>query len=82
MWSFHLAKHTSKISVTALNPGSLLNTNMVKEAYGTFWSSADKGANIIHEIAVSAERCRIAGRYFDNDKGAYAKAHPDAYQPK
>jgi len=42
MWSFHLAKTLKDISVIAVNPGSLLNTNMVREAYGKFWSPAEK----------------------------------------
>lgn len=80
MWSFYLAKKEQGLSVIALNPGSLLNTNMVKEAYGTFWSSADKGAAIIKELAVSAKHAGVTGQYFDNDKGDYGQAHSDAYQ--
>jgi len=47
MWSFHLAKKLENISVIAVNPGSLLNTNMVREAYGKYWSSADKGSKVL-----------------------------------
>ena len=83
MWSFHLAKAQNDITVIALNPGSLLNTNMVREAYGKFWSPADKGANIIYGLAVSEEYKDITGKYFDNDKGAkvgaFGDAHQDAY---
>ena len=83
MWSFHLAKELPNIAVIAVNPGSLLNTNMVKEAYGRFWSSADKGGNIIYDLAVSEEYNGVTGKYFDNDKGdpkgAFGRAHADAY---
>ena len=79
MWSFYLANKESNIAVTALNPGSLLNTNMVKEAYGKFWSSADKGADIIFDLALSESNEDIDGKYFDNDQGKFGKAHPDAY---
>jgi NAD(P)-dependent dehydrogenase (short-subunit alcohol dehydrogenase family) len=79
MWSFDLATQLSNNHVIAVNPGSLLNTNMVKEAFGTHWSSADKGANILYDLAVSAEHEGITGKYFDNDKGMYANAHSDAY---
>ena len=83
MWSFHLAKELPNISVIAVNPGSLLNTNMVREAYGRFWSSADKGANIIYDLSVSSEYNGVTGKYFDNDKGgpkgAFGNAHADAY---
>ncbi len=79
MWSFHLANTLQNISVIPVNPGSLLNTNMVREAYGRFWSSADKGANILYDLAVSENHKGITGKYFDNDKGGYGNAHSDAY---
>lgn len=83
MWSFALAKSEPNIAVIAVNPGSLLNTNMVKEAYGRFWSSADKGANILYDLAVSEEYEAVSGKYFDNDKGevkgVFGRAHADAY---
>lgn len=80
MWSFYLAKQYPNIAVIALNPGSLLNTNMVREAYGHHWSPADKGANIIYDLAISEQYSGITGKYFDNDKGIFGKAHQDAYQ--
>lgn len=55
MWSFWLGKQQKEVSVIAVNLGSLLNTKMVQEAYGHHWSSADKGANILHDLAVSYE---------------------------
>jgi len=86
MWSFELAKKEKDISVIAVNPGSLLNTKMVKEAYGHHWSSADKGASILCDLATSEEFEGISGRYFDNDKGdsrgAFAEAHLDACDTK
>ena len=83
MWSFHLAKVLSTIGVIAVNPGSLLDTNMVREAYGKFWSPAAKGGNIIYDLAISEEYEGVTGKYFDNDKGDvkghFGEAHPDAY---
>ncbi len=79
MWSFDLAMAYPEITTIAVNPGSLLNTNMVEEAYGRFGSSADKGAEILYDLAVSEEHQGKSGQYFDNDQGRYAKAHPDAY---
>lgn len=83
MWSFHLASIQNYCTVIAVNPGSLLNTNMVKEAYGHHWSSAEKGANILYELAVSDTYKNNNGEYFDNDKGEirgeFGQAHPDAY---
>lgn len=80
MWSFYLSKQEPDICVIALNPGSLLNTKMVKEAYGKFWSSADKGADIIYDLATSDHYYQNSGEYFDNDRGNFGAAHPNAYE--
>ena len=82
MWSFYLAKTLPDINAIAVNPGSLLNTKMVKEAFGNHWSSADKGATILYELAVSDDYQDSSGKYFDNDRGTFAEAHPDAYDEK
>jgi NAD(P)-dependent dehydrogenase (short-subunit alcohol dehydrogenase family) len=79
MWSFHLAQKEMEIKVIAVNPGSLLNTKMAREAYGQHWSPADKGVNILYELALLEEHKNSSGKYFDNDKGVYARAHADAY---
>jgi hypothetical protein len=52
---------------------------MVKEAYGQFWSSAEKGADILFELAISEKHAESSGKYFDNDKGTLSTAHNDAY---
>ena len=78
-----MAKELEDIAVIAVNPGSLLNTNMVREAFGQFWSSADKGGNILYDLAISDEYEGVTGKYFDNDKGdvkgTFGEAHSDAY---
>lgn len=79
MWSFDLAKTLSDITVVAVNPGSLLNTKMAIEAFGNYWSPADKGANILYELAVCEEYKGVTGVYFDNDQGSFGLAHQDAY---
>lgn len=79
MWSFRLAREEKDLSVIALNPGSLLNTNMVREAFGHHWSSAEKGGNIIYDLAVSDVYAGISGKYYDNDSGGFGTAHADAY---
>ena len=79
MWSFDLAKQEQGIIVIPVNPGSLLNTKMVKEAYGQHWAPADKGANILEELATNQNLIEKSGMYFDNDKGSFGKAHQDAY---
>ena len=83
MWSFHLGQVLKGIAVIALNPGSLLNTRMVQEAFGKFWSPADKGADIIYHLCTDEKYKGLTGQYFDNDlgdpMGDFGKAHPDAY---
>ena len=79
MWSFYLANKHKDIQVFPVNPGSLLNTKMVQEAFGRYWSSAEKGASILAELAVSEKYHQISGEYFDNDSGGFGRAHADAY---
>ncbi|WPR73000.1 SDR family NAD(P)-dependent oxidoreductase [Flavobacterium sp. NG2] len=82
-WSFELAQIEKNIVVIAVNPGSLLNTKMAIEAYGQHWSPAEKGMNILFELAISETYKDSSGIYFDNDKGEdkghISTAHPDAY---
>tara|TARA_R110002051_G_scaffold137916_2_gene210532 strand:- start:38237 stop:39022 length:786 start_codon:yes stop_codon:yes gene_type:complete len=77
MWSFNLAEQEPSITVVAVNPGSLLNTKMANEAYGQHWSPAEKGVDILYDLSMTDKAKTNA--YFDNDKGAFGNAHPDAY---
>lgn len=83
MWTFHLAKQEPNITVIAVNPGSLLNTKMANEAYGQHWSPAEKGVDVLVDLALSEDYKNDSGKYFDNDKGDpkgyFAPAHADAY---
>ena len=83
MWSFDLATQEPTGTVIALNPGSLLNTKMVQEAYGEFWSPPEKGVAVLVDLALSEDYKNDSGKYFDNDKGeekgTFAPAHADAY---
>jgi len=79
MWSMDLAAKHDFLNVIPVNPGSLLNTNMVREAYGRHWSSADKGADILRDLATLDMYAASSGQYFDNDQGNFSRAHPDAY---
>lgn len=78
MWSKHLALEHSWLMVLAVNPGSLLNTKMVREAYGNYWSPADKGMKILHKLTLK-ESLVQSGAYFDNDQGDFSQPHPDVY---
>jgi len=80
MWSRQLA-HVLKDkgpSVIAINPGSMLSTNMVKAAFGVDGNDVRIGARILCNAALSDEFANATGQYFDNDAGRFAPPHPDA----
>lgn len=79
MWSFRLAKTVPDVAVIAVNPGSMLNTKMALEAYGQSRLSADEAVDILYDLAMSEKYKGVTGKYFDNDKGTFGQAHPDAY---
>lgn len=79
MWSFDFARENQNIVTIAVNPGSLLNTRMANEAYGQHWSPAEKGVDILYDLALSTNHNNNSGKYFDNDKGVFSEAHNDAY---
>ena len=80
MWSFDLARELGKAgpAVIAVNPGSMLGSKMVKEAYGVDGGDLRIGADILCRAALSDEFAAASGRYFDNDSGQFASPHPDA----
>lgn len=82
MWSFDFARENQNIITIAVNPGSLLNTRMANEAYGQHWSPAEKGVDILYDLALSTNHNNNSGKYFDNDKGVFSEAHNDAYNQK
>lgn len=67
--------------VVAVNPGSLLGSKMVKEAFGIAGKSLAIGADILVRAALDAEFAAASGQYFDNDSGRFAAPHPDAVEP-
>ena len=54
---------------------------MANEAYGQHWSPANKGSDILYDLSIASEHKTQTGKYFDNDSGDYAPAHPMAYNP-
>ena len=76
MWSLYLAETKPNITTIPVNPGSLLNTNMVKEGWGFHRSSADKGRDILYDLAVAEQYEKASGKYFDNDAGHFGAIHP------
>lgn len=83
MWSRleGLSQQETGRVIVAVNPGSLLGSKMVKEAYGIAGDSLKKGADILCEAALSDKFSSAFGLYFDNDSAQFADPHPDAMNP-
>lgn len=79
MWSRWLGVSVKEGPLfVSVNPGSMLGTKMVKEAFGVAGNDIAIGADILHRAALSEEFAQSNGRYFDNDSGQFSDAHPDA----
>ncbi|NNE19830.1 MAG: SDR family NAD(P)-dependent oxidoreductase [Myxococcales bacterium] len=83
MWSRHLALGLGEDgpAVISVNPGSMLGTKMVKEAFGKDGGDVRIGAGILCRLALGDEFATTSGQYFDNDSGTFASPHPDALNP-
>ncbi|MCU7845924.1 MAG: SDR family NAD(P)-dependent oxidoreductase [Candidatus Thiodiazotropha sp. (ex Monitilora ramsayi)] len=64
--------------IIAVNPGSMLGTKMVKQAFGVAGGDIRIGAEILIRAALTDEFAAASGQYFDNDSGQFASPHPDA----
>lgn len=80
MWSRSMAQtlNDDGPAIIAVNPGSLLGTKMVKEAFGAARQDVSVGVDILTRAALSDEFASASGQYFDNDSGQFAAPHPDA----
>jgi len=84
MWSRSMAlslKDDGPV-IIAVNPGSLLGTKMVKEAFDMAGKDINIGAKIITRLALADEFAAASGRYFDNDSDQFSLPHPDALNPE
>ena len=84
MWSRSMAlslKDHGPI-IIAVNPGSLLGSKMVKQAFGISGTDLRVGAEVLIRAALEDEFKTASGRYFDNDSGQFASPHPDALNPQ
>ena len=80
MWSRGLGKRLKGTgpAVIAVNPGSLLASKMVKQAFGVAGADIRIGAEVLRRAALADEFAAASGKYFDNDSGRFASPHPDA----
>ncbi|MEJ2177402.1 MAG: SDR family NAD(P)-dependent oxidoreductase [Gammaproteobacteria bacterium] len=80
MWSRSMAlslKDNGPV-IIAVNPGSMLGSKMVKDAFGVAGGDLRIGAEILTRAALSNEFETASGQYFDNDSAQFASPHPDA----
>ena len=84
MWSRSMALSLKDDgpAIIAVNPGSMLGSKMVKEAYGVAGGDLRIGAEILCRAALSDEFAAASGQYFDNDSGQFASPHPDVLNPQ
>ena len=79
MWSRHMAlENESGPMIVAVNPGSLLATKMVKQAFNMDGHDIQIGVKILVRAALTDEFATASGDYFDNDSGRFASPHSDA----
>ena len=84
MWSrsMGLALDDEGPAIIAVNPGSLLGSKMVKDAFGVAGKDIEIGAEILIRAALSDEFATASGKYYDNDSGQFAAPHPEALDPQ
>ncbi|GJL56455.1 MAG: oxidoreductase [Nitrospirales bacterium] len=84
MWSRHMALSLKgeDPAIIAVNPGSMLGSKMVKDAFRVAGGDIRIGAEILTRAALEDEFATASGQYFDNDSGQFASPHPDALDPK
>ena len=76
-WTRVLARSV-RPSVVAVNPGSLLATKMVKDAFGITGSDVTKGSDILVRAALddtTFAKASATGRYWDNDGDTFYDPH-------
>ena len=80
MWSSAMAHSFGDNNpvIVAVNPGSMLGSKMVKQAYGVKGGDLRIGAEILCKAALSDEFATASGQYFYNDIGRFANPHGDA----
>ncbi|MGM0428002.1 MAG: SDR family NAD(P)-dependent oxidoreductase [Thermodesulfobacteriota bacterium] len=79
MFTFDIAQQLKNYAITAncLHPGSLLDTKMVRESFGTPLGSAESGAEAEVYVAMDPVLQGKTGKYFDQKREA--RAHEQAY---
>lgn len=82
MWTKYLAEHDSQRVYSAVNPGSLLASKMVKEGFGVTGNDLSVGAGILCRAALDEEFANYSGEYYDNDNACFAPREYDEGKQK
>ena len=69
-------------AIIAVNPGSMLDSKVVKDAFGVDGGNIRIGAERLSRAALADEFAAASGQYFDNDSVQFAARHLDALNPK
>lgn len=79
-WSWRLARELGEDgpAIVAVNPGSMLGTKMVQQAFRTQGHDVGIGAEVLVRLALGEEGASASGQYFDNDARRFGPPHPDA----
>ena len=67
--------------MVGVNPGSMLGTKMVREGFGAEGADISIGARCLAWLATAPGE-ELTGLYYDNDRGSFAPAHPEATDPE
>jgi NAD(P)-dependent dehydrogenase (short-subunit alcohol dehydrogenase family) len=79
LFTFELAERLDgeQVTVNALHPASLMDTNMVRENFGGAMTDVAEGVEATVRLALSPELEGVTGRYFEGK--SESAAHRQAY---
>jgi NAD(P)-dependent dehydrogenase (short-subunit alcohol dehydrogenase family) len=73
MFTFDLAAELAgTVTVNALHPASLMDTNMVREWFGSARTTVNEGARYLERLVLSEEVKDVTGAYFDQGRPTHA----------
>jgi NAD(P)-dependent dehydrogenase (short-subunit alcohol dehydrogenase family) len=84
MFTFELAERLAAqgeqgVTVNALHPATLMDTNMVRQGFRRAMTSVDEGADATLRLILDPQLEGVTGRYFNQTREA--DAHEQAYDP-
>lgn len=79
LFTFELAGHLKdkEVTVNAVHPGTLLDTNLVEDANLSVLGEPESGGDVLYYLATSGDLEGVSGKYFNEKKEG--KAKPQAY---